>query len=143
VATSYLLDPEVSGGLGQRTDLDPRTNAYPVVKHLHFEFAGWLGDDLVTTHPVYLVTTPLASALRNSGLSGFVLTADLDVTSDEQLRDLQPGWRPPSVEWLMVSGVPGIDDFGLTENAGLVVSSAALAVLRRHRMDHCGVRVFG
>ena len=44
--TYYHLEPEVAGGIGERTVLDrsgPRLRA----TSLHYEFDGWLGDDLL------------------------------------------------------------------------------------------------
>ena len=136
----YLIDPEVPGGLGDRTELTPRPDAYPIVNHVHFEFEyGAQGNDLITSHPVYLVTPPLADALGRSRLSGFVISADVDVTVDENVAELDPEWQPPDLRWLQVTGDPGRDDFGLTTDARLVASSDALEVLRQFNIDDCDV----
>lgn len=83
-----------------------------------------------------MVTSALADGLRKSGLSGFTLSKEIDVSVDEQVWQFEPGWKPPSIHWLQVAGVPVSDDFGLTEDASLVVSAAALSVLRRHDIEH-------
>ena len=140
----YALDPEVPGGLGRNTELVLRSGSYPLVERLHFEFgAGRFEDDLFTCHPVYLVRRPLAESLHRSELTGFTLSRDVEVSADDNVRDLEPGWQAPEVEWLKVSGAPGTDDLGLTDDALLVVSEAALRLLRLHAVDRCGVRPFG
>ena len=136
----YALKPEVPGALGERTVLRHRPGAYPIVMQLHFEFSyGTLGNDLITSHPVFLVTVRLAEALERSGLSGFAISSNVDVTVDEQVWLFEPEWQPPAVRWLQVTGEPALDDFGLTANALLVVSSRALSVLRQFKIDDCEV----
>lgn len=143
MSSFYVLRPEVPGGFGERTELVERPGTYPMVKRLHFEFSyGTRGDDLITTHPVFMVTTVLANDLRQSRLSGFTLSTEIDVSVDEQVWLFEPDWKAPAVEWLQVAGAPVSDDFGLTEDASLVVSAAALSVLRRHDIEHCEVIPF-
>lgn len=136
----YALKPEVPGALGERTELIQRPGTYPVVKRLHFEFSyQTLGNDLITSHPAFLVTEALADVLEHSGLSGFAISSDVDVTVDEQVWLFEPDWQPPAVQWLQITGEPASDDFGLTPNALLVVSSRALSVLRQFNIDDCEV----
>ena len=40
----YILEPEVAGGFGENVVYDPATRH---VEHLHYQFDGWLGDDLL------------------------------------------------------------------------------------------------
>jgi hypothetical protein len=109
----YALKPEVPGALGERTELIQRPGTYPIVQRLHFEFSyGTLGNDLITSHPAFLVTVPLADALEHSGLSGFAISSDVDVTVDEQVWLFEPNWQPPGVRWLKVVGEPASDDSG-------------------------------
>jgi hypothetical protein len=85
------------------------------------------------------VTQPLADALRRSVLSGFALDSDIELTADDNVKELEPEWQVPRAEWLKVTGAPGSDDFGLTDDARLVVSEAALTVLRTGTIDHCDI----
>jgi len=136
----YVLDPEVPGGLGESAELTYRDGTYPLVERLHFEFgAGRYDDDLFQAHPVCLVTQPLADALRRSGLSGFTLDSDIALTADDNVTELEPDWQIPQAEWLKVTGTPGSDDLGMTDDARLVVSEAALAVLRGFAIGHCDI----
>jgi hypothetical protein len=136
----YVLDPEVPGGLGENAELIYRDGTYPLVERLHFEFGAWrYDDDLFQAHPVYLVTRPLADALRRSALTGFTLDSDIELTADDNVKELEPDWQIPEAEWLKVTGTPGSDDLGLTDDARLVVSEAALDVLRTGAVVHCDV----
>jgi hypothetical protein len=121
--------------------MEVRPDTYPLVQRPDLEFSyGYLGDDLLTTHPVYFVTTALGDRLRASALTGFVLSTNMVVSVDLQLVELRPDWAPPSIEWLQVHGAPERDDFGLTTDARLIVSARALEVLRSHRISHCAIK---
>ena len=39
----HVVEPEVAGALGDRTEMDSSIHP-PIVKRLHYEFQGWLGD---------------------------------------------------------------------------------------------------
>src|SRR6476660_8794270 len=65
-----VLAPEVAGGWGERTVADTSTHP-PRVTALHYQFDGWLGDELLESFPCYIVTRRLAHALTAAGLSGF------------------------------------------------------------------------
>ena len=139
----YRLSPEVPGGLGENAELIQRPGTYPLVTRLHFEFgADTLGNDLMTDHPVYMVTRALADGLRQTALTGYTLSTDIEVSVDENVSELEPDWRVPVIEWLQVSGAAGTDDFGLDSHAVLVVSDAAQSVLRRFRIDDCEITPF-
>lgn len=129
--TFYRMHPEVAGGLGERTQLD-RSVHPPIVHQLHYEFDGWLGDELLESFPSFIVTDALAQQLVASGLTGFSL-APVEVSYSEQFGDVQPPpSRPaemPSWQWLQIHGTAAVDDLGLTQLAELVVSMRARSVL--------------
>ena len=138
----WRLDPEVPGGWGDRIETTRGADGQPIVQRMHYEFGwGWLGDELITAHPVFMVTTALADTLRASALTGFRLSDDLEVTTDDQVLEVDPDWVAPTLEWLQVDGGAGVADFGLADHQ-LVVSDPALAVLRRHQLDHCDVEPY-
>jgi hypothetical protein len=140
----FVIQPEVPGGFGERTELLQRPRTYPIVKRLHFEFSyGTRGNDLITCHPVFMATKALAESLRGSRLSGFSLSQDIEVSVDPQVWELEPDFRAPVVEWLQVTGIPGSDDFGLTQIPDLVVSAAALAILKMHNISDGEASLFG
>jgi hypothetical protein len=133
----HVLYPEVAGGLGAETDLDTSVHP-PIVHKLHYEVAGWLGDDLLESFPVFLASPRLITAISDAGLTG--------TTTRPALVTLLPGTEElidPAVldfQWLYVTGEPGQDDLGLDETARLVVSDRALDVMRTQgQLDNCEV----
>jgi putative NADH-flavin reductase len=133
----FLLNPEVAGGWGPHTEADRSTHP-PVVTRMHYEFQGWLGDDLLTTFPEFVVIEPLAAALERSNLSGFRL-ADMEISAGDGWEELNQGRALPHCRWLKVVQRAGSADFGLTELAHLVVSDQALELLRRFSLQTCEV----
>jgi hypothetical protein len=132
-----ILDPEVAGGLGSRTRMDSSVHP-PVVKRLHYELEGWLGDDLVQTFPCYLVTKKLQATLAAMHPTGLSFAA-ADVSAAEGFNDRNPGVALPELTWLKVHGAPGKDDFGLTADARLVVSDHILEQMQTAQLSHCDV----
>lgn len=133
----YTLSPEVAGELGEDTEMDTAVHP-PVVSRLHYEFSDWLGDDLVESFPVFLISSVLGQDASGAGLTGFVL-ADAEVTVSEEAQELLEGETIPEFRWLKITGQPGVDDFGQTEQARLVVSERALEVLRQGSLENCDV----
>ena len=56
----YVLEPEVAGDLGAGSILDYSTQP-PTVLKLQYEFNVWLGDDLLTTPPCFLIVFSMCS----------------------------------------------------------------------------------
>lgn len=137
----FVLEPEVAGGFGDGTVMDTSVEP-PRVERLHYEIFGWLGDELLESTPCFVVAKTLAERLTAAGVTGFRL-ADVEVTADEQDEELMGESAPlPEFWWLQVTGQRGVDDFGLTDNASLVVSERALAVLRTGTLDNCDIEPF-
>jgi hypothetical protein len=112
--TLSLIAPEVGGGKGpgtvvvNRAAIESRTATVPEVTQLEYQFDGWMGDDLLTASPCYIVTQRLADALTRSDLTGFRL-ADVQIsTSSEwaQWKQLRPDLVPelPAFRWLVPDG---------------------------------------
>lgn len=137
----FLLDPEVAGGKAEDTVVS-RSVFPPRVSKLHYRFDGWLGDDLLTSFPCFIVTERLAEAIKNAGLSG-VEFKDVKITKSEEFEHFFPNKELPPFVWLDVIGKPGHDDFGaLEKDATLVVSDQALRLLRTFHLKQCGVRTY-
>jgi hypothetical protein len=134
--TFYELDPEVAGGWGAGTLAD-RSVYPPVVMQLTYEFSGWLGDDLVTSFPVYIVTERLRNALASSRLTGFAFDA-VTVTTNEEFEEVGAP-ELPSWSWLRLTGHPYVDDAAAGHLGQLTVSEGLLALLREFQVDHCDV----
>jgi hypothetical protein len=136
----YILEPEVAGGFGENVVYDPSTRH---VEHLHYQFDGWLGDDLLTTTPCYIVTDRLRSVIEQSARTGYEFET-VEVTTSELFRELYPDRELPKFWWLKVTGKPGVDDFGLSPDYyGLVVRDSVLTKMKeRAQLDNCDISDF-
>ena len=105
-------------------------------------FDTWFGDDLVSAHPVLLVTTPLKEALESlQSATGFC--PDLaQVSRSRFLRYHNPDLTLPSFWALNVEGEPGVNDMGLSRDGSLVVSQRVMDVLVRHRVGRAVFSLF-
>ena len=135
----FALDPEVAGGLGPKSIVD-RSRHAPIVTSLHYEFQGWLGDEIVTSFPCMLVTERVAAALEAADLSGLRFD-DVLVTKDPQFDMFFPDKAAalPRWRWLCPDGAPGASDLWQDNLADLIVSERALGVLSKFQIDNCGV----
>jgi len=133
----FLLAPEVAGGWGSGTVVDTERHP-PVVKHLHYQFDGWLGDELLESFPCFIVTVAVGSKLTDAGLSGFEL-GSVEISKSDTFLELHPERSVPEFQWLRVAGAAGVADLGLTKQHQLVVSDRALQILRNGQLAHCEV----
>lgn len=124
----FFVEPEVAGGMGPHTVMD-RSVHPPRVSHLHYEFEGWLGDEIVATFPCWIVTVSLAEKLRAAGLTGMSFDP-VEISYSELFQERHPRREMPEFLRLLVTGVPMQDDFAVGEKARLMVSERALAVLQ-------------
>jgi hypothetical protein len=133
----FALEPEVAGGWGKNTTFT-RTPGIPVVVHkLQYEFEGWLGDEILETTPCFIVTERLADEIRRRNLSGAEF-GEVEVTKSAQFRLFHPERKLPKFVRLLPGPNPGRDDFGLGADLILVVSEAALALLRESGISNAG-----
>ena len=136
-APFHLLQPEVAGGWGPHTEAQRHTHP-PTVTHLHYEFEGWSGDDLLTTFPEFIVTEKLAGALEQSGLTGFRLTS-VETSPGDMWMQMHEHRPLPSCRWLKIIAPAGSADFGRTSLADLVVSQRALDFLGGFALKNCQI----
>jgi hypothetical protein len=135
--TCFVLEPEVAGGLGPGTEMDSSEHP-PRVRRLHIELEGWLGDDLIESYPCFVATDRCRRALEQGLLTGF-RNAEVEVSKATQFNELYPGRALPAFWWLQVHGEACKDDLGLAGDGRLVVSMAALNILRTLNLAHCDV----
>ncbi len=134
------LEPEVSGGFGEGTKLD--NSVYPpLVKELHYEFDGWLGNDIVESFPCFLVSEKLKNEIENNVLTG-VLFSELTISVSSTFKELYPNKSLPNFYWLKVFGKAGKDDFGLAKDYRLVVSAKTLHVLKPFNIKEADIQDF-
>ena len=115
-----------------------RSTHPPIVSRLHYELADWLGDCIVQTFPCFLAVRSTGAHLTSAAYTGFHLdTAHVTVT--DLYREINCNEDPPELDWLVIHGQSGREDFGLTSDAHLVVSSRALRLMQTDGLAHCAV----
>lgn len=152
----YELKPEVAGGYGENTivsniDSVRLKKERPMIAHLHYEFSGWLGDEILETTPCFIVTESLAYSIQRSELKGYTF-ADVETSvaeEFEEFEELHPGRILPKFERIVLHGTVEVikdtfrnwsgDDFCISQRSVLVVSEKALAVLKKHKCDYCDI----
>lgn len=133
----YTLEPEVAGELGSETILDS-TKHPPKVDSLHYEFFGWLGDEILEAYPCFIASERCRNELERASLSG-IEWGPVKITKSLQFEELYPGRGLPSFFWMKVTGLAEKDDFGMNEDSILVISARALKVLRNVALNHADV----
>ena len=132
----YKLEPEVSGELGENTELDASTHP-PIVSKLHYAMDFWLGDDLLETFPCFLATDKLRTVLDSINVTG-VAFDDVEVTFGEDFHERYPGGPLPRLHWMKPIGVPCKDDFGLIHPAYLIGSARVWEAMQEGaNLTHC------
>ena len=142
----YTLKPEVPGDLDDNTPIKPSSEGpyAQYVDNLGIRIEGWMGDDLMTIDPCYIVTRVLRDALTISALSGFEIDT-VAVSLDKQLLmfpDMAASWPIPKLYWLKITGKAGNDDFGLSPADApvvLVVSDRAMNLLQPFHLESCEI----
>ncbi len=123
----FFVEPEVAGGFGDRAIID-RSSGKMDVKKLHYEFDGWLGDELIESTPCFIVSKRLADKITSEKLTGGKFD-DVEVTTSDEFQEFHQNRQLPEFVWFKVDGKPGEDDFGLTSELNLIVSEKALQLL--------------
>jgi hypothetical protein len=111
------------------------------VSRVDFIFDGCLGDELIESFPVFLVSDALAKVLDSTELTGYLLR-EADISVSEQFLELYPNASTPHFVWLDVVGDYCLDDFSLDSRARLIVSDRAYQVLLTVRLEHCEIEQF-
>ena len=134
----YIIEPEVSGGIGENTIYEENSNSS--ILHLHFIFDGWLGDHLLEITPCFMISEYLKNVIENNDLSGCEIQ-DMEVSfSDEfyEFEKLYDKREIPQFYRLIPSKIynKGIDlnmsdmkDFMIDEKNYLIVSEKAKKIM--------------
>ena len=133
-----IIEPEVAGGIGEDTKLDTTVHP-PIVYQLHYEFQGWLLNDILETFPCFIVTADLKEAILETGLTG----VDFDyvkISASYEFRQLYPETVLPQFNWMKVYGKAGEDDFGISDKLRLIISEKAYALLSRFNISAADVK---
>ena len=141
-----MIEPEVAGNIADSTgdwSVHP-----PTIDTLCYEFDDWLGTEIVTSFPCFIVTDALKVALETIQPTGCqfdsveVSVSDLfEVLNSEDLSDASPnGGTLPKFHWLKPTGTLMQDDFaqtGIEKGYKLAVSQRVWDVLSKHNMAFC------
>lgn len=132
-----LIEPEVAGGLGEQTQMD---NSFfpPLIKNLHYEFEGWLGDDILESFPCYIVTERLRDGIELEKLTGVSFDKVL-ISKSETFLELYPDRELPNFFWAKINGESNRDDFFITEKNGLAISERAYSLLKNYNIDQADI----
>lgn len=133
----FYIEPEVAGGLGKATQLDASVHP-PVVTKLHYEFSGWLGDEVLESFPCFIVSYSVRDILTRIGATGIEFDG-VKVTTSREFRDIYPNLNLPQFVWLKVTGTAGRDDFGIASDLRLVVSERIVGSLPLSTIAHAEV----
>ncbi|HEY6554749.1 MAG TPA: hypothetical protein VI669_15435 [Vicinamibacteria bacterium] len=99
-------------------------------------FDTWLGDDVVSAHPLLLVTTRLKDALLGlSQPTGFSLVP-ARATRSAFFERYNPDRSLPTFWAVQVEGRPAVDDLGMSSGGRVVASARVVEVLARFSLKH-------
>ncbi|GGR63864.1 hypothetical protein J2S40_004771 [Nocardioides luteus] len=135
--TLFQIEPDVVGEWGDQMDYDAHRTPQ-LVGPFHYVIDSWAGEDLVTTHPYFFVTSKLADEIRTAGLSG-VEFAPARVSISEQ-GSLSPEWGEPDLLQLVFVGDANSDIY-LHDRVDLRVSARAMEVFNRFNLGDADVDV--
>jgi hypothetical protein len=140
----YALQPVVPGMLGECTgDLLARP---PRVEKLHYIFLYGYLDDIIQDVGIFLATEAFRNAANSLSPSGVTFTREnLIVETDHyQFDELWPDLVPRTKEycWLKPFGVPGRDDFGITEDCVLVISARVKKAIEDLDLSMCKIELY-
>jgi hypothetical protein len=124
----YFIEPEVAGGLGERSVLNRSTHP-PEVTRLHYEFDGWPDDGLLESFPCFIVNEDARHKIEGAKLTG-VRFDQVETSMSDDYVERHSSRDLPQFVWLRVEGMAGQNDFGLAPDGRLVISEKALDVLQ-------------
>lgn len=142
----YLLNPEVAGELGENSEIIYENGKIKEVVHLEYNFIGWLGDELLSTHPCHIVTKKLQNDIVKSGLTG-VKFKEMEVSFSEEFYDIcEYADIPEFIQMVCnVTYEDNVDDlredFYCNKYRELIVSERALEVLKIHNIKYCSIEI--
>ncbi len=146
----YLLKPEVAGGWGNATTVErDNLGVTKRITHLDYEFSGWLGDDLLTTSPCFIVSEPLHKAIASSNLSG-VSFEPITISKSQEFIDLYGDRQLPLFTRLIPHGQVTLQnstritewsnlDFSIGGKTKLIVTQEALNLIQKFQLNHCEI----
>ncbi|MBH0156687.1 hypothetical protein IHV10_09940 [Fictibacillus sp. 5RED26] len=149
----FFLEPEVSGGHGEKTVYGTeqdiaKKGVNGKVEFLHYEFEGWLGDDILESTPAFIISYTLEAALEKSEFEDYELEKCLITTSDE-FKELYPDRELPAFSRFIPLGTIEVEGehfknwsghhFCLSSKGELIVTQKALDFFGKFSIDNCDI----
>ncbi|MCH5345343.1 MAG: hypothetical protein J1E64_15055 [Acetatifactor sp.] len=138
----YILNPEVAGELGDGSDLVYEGGKIKEVSFLEYNFMGWQGDELLSTHPCFIVTESLQNDIILNNLTG-VKFKEISMTFSDEFYDMCGDVKIPQFVQIICNASYEDNagdlqyDFYYNKYKEIIVSERALSVLRQHKIDMC------
>ena len=136
----FYVEPEVAGGLGENAEIDHSVRPFQVLR-LHYHLDGWLGDVLLESFPVFIITENAKNRLQEAGFSGAAYD-EVQITTSYEFKQLYPRRTLPAFAWMKIEGAAGHDDFGIAMDRRLVISERAIDVLRQLGIPNAEIAPF-
>ena len=141
----FVLEPEVAGGIGKKSKILYENSKIKEVLFLDYEFEGWLGDDILTIHPCFIISESLCDIIKASDLKGYQLQKMVVSFSDFFLEVYNKNILPNFIRLLpfAINDISLIDkmllDFYLYKNTTLIVSEKALNTLKKLNLSNANI----
>lgn len=143
----YLLNPEIAGELGDGSELVYEGGKIKEVVFLEYNFMGWQGDELLSTHPCFIVTESLQNDIISNGLTG-VKFRNITMTFSDEFYDICGNIKVPRFVQIICNDLYEDNaenlhnDFYVNKYKEIIVSEKALSVLKQHNINVCAIEKY-
>jgi len=139
----YTLKPENCGSFGRKTLYGGElTDRPPAIYRFDFEFTSWPVDELIEVNCTYIATESLMAELSQLNPKPTGITYDtVTLSTTFEMRQARPDMELTTYKWCKINGRPGRDDFGMSADHRLVISSRALVAIKP-RLTRCIIEVY-
>lgn len=141
----FKLEPEIAGAIGDNSKIEYENGKIKEVLFLEFCFMDWLGDELLSTHPCYIITESVKNDIILNQLQGVQFQEILISFSDEFCELNETGRVPKFIRIICNNDFEkkdndSLQDFYLNKYKELIVSEKALKIFQNHTLANCIVR---
>ena len=141
----FILEPEVAGGIGKNSKILYESSKIKEVVFLDYEFESWLGDDILTTHPCFIISESLYKIIKESDLTGYELQK-IDVSFSDFFLEVYSEKILPNFIRLLPFPINEMNlinemllDFYLYKNTTLIVSEKTLNILKKFNLSNANI----
>jgi hypothetical protein len=130
----FTVEPDVAAGWGEHTVFTRAPGKRTVVHKLHYQFDGWLGDELLETSPCFIVSERIARKIELAQLRGARF-------EEAKLKSQFPSSSRNSTR---VANCRGLLGFRLREHPSMMTLASHRILSSSYRSAHskCFVREF-